>query len=74
MKSNSGQTRHFKNDKEKRLPRVFTIRLIRGQPKLTTKTEFARFTCHKKPLYKNNFSDPQWRSSSHCFTQVRLAR
>ena len=49
-----GQTRHFKNDSEKRLPRVFTIRLIRCQSKLTTKTEFARFTWHKKPLYKNN--------------------
>ena len=54
MKSNSGQTRHFKNDSEKLLPRVFTIRLIRCQSKLTTKTEFARFTWHKKPLYKNN--------------------
>ena len=54
MKSNSGQTRHFKNDSEKRLPREFTIRFIRCQSKLTTKTGFARFTWHKKPLYSKN--------------------
>ena len=54
MKSNRGQTRHFKNDSEKRLPRVFTIRLIRCPSKLTTKTEFARFTRPKTLLYKNN--------------------
>ena len=55
MKSNSGQTRHFKNDSEKRLPREFTIRLIRCQSKLTTKTGFARFTRPKNlSVYKNN--------------------
>ena len=54
MKSNRGQTRHIKNDGEKRLPREFTIRLIRCQSKLTTKTGFARFTRPQKPLYKNN--------------------
>ena len=54
MKSNSGQTRHFKNDGEKRLPRVITIRLIRCPSKLTTKTGFARFTRPKNLIYKNN--------------------
>ena len=54
MKSNSGQTSHFKNGSEKRLPREFTIPVIRCQSKPTTKTGFARFTRHKKPLYKNN--------------------
>ena len=54
MKSNSGQTRHSKNDTEKRLPREVTIRHIRCPSKLKTKKEFARFTWHKKPLYKNN--------------------
>ena len=40
MKSNTGKTRHFKNYSEKRLPRVFTIRVIRSPSKLTTKTGF----------------------------------
>ena len=54
MKSNTRKTRHFKNDGEKRLPRVITIRLIRCPSKLTTKTGFARFTRPKNLIYKSN--------------------
>ena len=49
-----GKPGTFKNDSDKRLPRVFTIRLIRCPSKLTTKTGFAWFTRPKNLLYKNN--------------------